>query len=142
MSLHSSDNSYKSPTQVTEHDAQWKWVKQTITRAKSYEELLANLNVCKLHVRRESHICTVANVVGLIWVWCLTFAFTVMVDYEPGTRQEEIIHLQQRTTSKHICAVAIKLKLCLVLSGYGPYKHIAVCLEDKPGRVLSKAVLG
>ncbi len=62
------------------------------------------------------------------------------------TCQEEMawkLHTFSKTaTSKHICAVAIKLKLYLVLNGYGPYKHIAVCLEDKPGRVLSKAVLG
>lgn len=43
----------------------------------------------------------------------------------------------QKTTSQHICAAAVRL--CLVLNG--PYKHIAVCLVDKPGRVLSKAVL-
>lgn len=53
-----------------------------------------------------------------------------------------LLYFNKKTTSKHICAVAIKLKLYLVLNGYGPYKHIAVCLEDKPGRVLSKAVLG
>lgn len=43
----------------------------------------------------------------------------------------------QKTTSQHICAAAVRL--CLVLNG--PYKHIAVSLVDKPGRVLSKAVL-
>lgn len=29
----------------------------------------------------------------------------------------------------------------LVLNSHGPYKYVAVCLEDKPGCVLSKAVL-
>ena len=44
-------------------------------------------------------------------------------------------------------AVAIKLKLyavmvVMVVKWDCPYKHIAVCLVDKPGGVLSKAVLG
>lgn len=37
---------------------------------------------------------------------------------------------------------AFELKLCLVLNVHDSYKNIAVCLEDKPGSVLSKDVPG
>lgn len=60
----------------------------------------------------------------------------------PGKKWLENYTLSTKGNIKTYYAVAIKLKLSLVLNGFGPYKHIAVCVEDKPGRVLSKAVLG
>lgn len=60
----------------------------------------------------------------------------------PGKNGLENYTLPTKGNIKTYFAIAIKLKLYLVLNGFGPYKHIAVCVEDKPGRVLSKAVLG
>lgn len=62
--------------------------------------------------------------------------------WHAGEKWLENYTLSTKDSIKTCYAVAIKLKLDLVLNGYGPYKHIAVCVEDKPGRVLSKAVLG
>lgn len=74
-------------------------------------------------------------------------AFTVMAQYKTLLWHARKKWLENYTLStkgniKTYFAAAIKLKLYLVLNGYGPYKHIAVCVEDKPGRVLSTAVLG
>lgn len=60
----------------------------------------------------------------------------------PGKKWLENYTLSTKGNIKTYFAVSIKLKVYLVLNGYGPYKHIAVCVEDKPGRVPSTAVLG
>lgn len=49
-------------------------------------------------------------------------------------------HILERKSFKNHSFKQHERASCLVLNG--PYKHIAVCLEDKPGCVLSKDVPG
>ena len=64
---------------------------------------------------------------------------TEMQKHEPVKEENEI--LLRNKQHQNIFVQKPSSLSYLVLNSHGPYKYVAVCLEDKPGCVLSKAVL-